>query len=240
MNRCRLSAIELDPAHEAGWLLRCRYDSDLVARSKYREEPLPQGYENRPPFHLEGEFESRGKKARGPWNLELCCGLGHFLADLGATEPGGRHLGIDYARPVAERAARHLGQLAVPNAMVYLGRLEDFFDRDGRGSLFQTIFINFPDPWPKNQHRRRRVVRDDLVARLLRALAPGGRVITATDVKTLHEEHREVLSGGMAEVPRPDQREVPHPVYGKDSVYAKKGRAAGREVYYTVHGRRGE
>jgi tRNA (guanine-N7-)-methyltransferase len=44
------------------------------------------------------------------------------------------------------------------------------------------VFINFPDPWPKKKHRKRRLIKPPFVELLCKSLVPGGRVTVATDM----------------------------------------------------------
>jgi tRNA (guanine-N7-)-methyltransferase len=48
----------------------------------------------------------------------------------------------------------------------------------GSVALFHLMF---PDPWPKRRHWRRRVVTEDFLASIHRALAPNGLFRIATD-----------------------------------------------------------
>jgi tRNA (guanine-N7-)-methyltransferase len=44
-----------------------------------------------------------------------------------------------------------------------------------------SVFILFPDPWPKAKHNKRRLVSVDTFAMLARVHKPGGRLLLATD-----------------------------------------------------------
>lgn len=48
-----------------------------------------------------------------------------------------------------------------------------------------SIFILFPDPWPKVRHNKRRLVNEETLAMLSRIHKPGGRLLIATD----HEDY---------------------------------------------------
>lgn len=48
-----------------------------------------------------------------------------------------------------------------------------------------SIFILFPDPWPKARHNKRRLVNHETLAMLARIHKPGGRLLLATD----HEDY---------------------------------------------------
>lgn len=49
----------------------------------------------------------------------------------------------------------------------------------------ESIFILFPDPWPKVRHNKRRLVSLETLALLARIHKPGGRLLLATD----HEDY---------------------------------------------------
>lgn len=61
------------------------------------------------------------------------------------------------------------------NACYHLDRLFE----PGRVSI---IYINFPDPWFKRRHHKRRMVNEELIEQCCRALAPGGRLLFQSDV----------------------------------------------------------
>jgi tRNA (guanine-N7-)-methyltransferase len=44
-----------------------------------------------------------------------------------------------------------------------------------------SVFILFPDPWPKARHNKRRLVNAETLAMLARVHKPGGRLLLATD-----------------------------------------------------------
>jgi tRNA (guanine-N7-)-methyltransferase len=44
------------------------------------------------------------------------------------------------------------------------------------------VFLNYPDPWPKARHHRRRFVTPGYLALLARAMKPGAEFRVATDI----------------------------------------------------------
>ena len=58
----------------------------------------------------------------------------------------------------------------------------------GEGAL-TSIFLNFPDPWWKAKHKKRRIVSDAFARLLTSRLAPGGALLVQTDVASLLEEY---------------------------------------------------
>lgn len=91
----------------------------------------------------------------------------------------------------------------------------------------------FPDPWPKNKQRHRRIVRPEVVSSWTDLLRIGGTLHVATDIadyaqhteRTVAGEPR--LAGGR--VPRPDWRPLTR--------FERRGLEAGREPVDLVYAR---
>jgi tRNA (guanine-N7-)-methyltransferase len=49
------------------------------------------------------------------------------------------------------------------------------------------LFLNFPDPWPKARHAKRRFVHPDLLPELARVLKPGAEWRIASDDPTYQD-----------------------------------------------------
>jgi tRNA (guanine-N7-)-methyltransferase len=55
------------------------------------------------------------------------------------------------------------------------------------------VTIQFPDPWFKKKHAKRRMVNEEVVETIARHLAPGGQVFVQTDIEFLAAESRSCL-----------------------------------------------
>ena len=75
------------------------------------------------------------------------------------------------------------------NAMLWLGRLLGDIPRD----LLQMVTIQFPDPWFKKKHAKRRMVTRELVETVISNLGVGGEIFVQTDIKFLAEEMFELF-----------------------------------------------
>lgn len=60
-------------------------------------------------------------------------------------------------------------------------------------SILRAVTIQFPDPWIKSRHKKRRVVQPDLVASIARHLPLGGWLFFQTDVLELAEDARDTI-----------------------------------------------
>jgi tRNA (guanine-N7-)-methyltransferase len=102
--------------------------------------------------------------------------------------------------------------------MLWLDRL---LEKIPTGAL-QAVTIQFPDPWFKKKHIKRRMVNAELAETVARHLAPGGRIFLQTDIEFLADEmfdlfrSRVDLAGGeTVENPFPVKTERETAVEGK-------------------------
>jgi tRNA (guanine-N7-)-methyltransferase len=70
------------------------------------------------------------------------------------------------------------------NAMIALGKLLENLPEN----LLQAVTIQFPDPWFKKKHAKRRMVNEELVETVVNHLAENGKIFVQTDIEFLAEE----------------------------------------------------
>ena len=75
--------------------------------------------------------------------------------------------------------------------MLWLGRLLT----DIPDGILQAVTIQFPDPWFKKKHAKRRMVNEEMVETIASHLAPNGRVFVQTDIEFLAEEMFSLFRG---------------------------------------------
>jgi tRNA (guanine-N7-)-methyltransferase len=113
--------------------------------------------------------------------VELGFGRGEFLRALAAAAPGVAHVGVDLSRRRVLKMARRIAKTEEKNIRLLEARAEELVrDALDEGSV-EAFWINFPDPWPKKRHHRRRLLQPRFVAALARRLVPGGALHAATD-----------------------------------------------------------
>jgi tRNA (guanine-N7-)-methyltransferase len=120
-----------------------------------------------------------------PIHLDIGCARGRFLLALAQQQPALNHLGVEIRRPLvqaaeADRQALELGNLhyLFCNANV---SLQAWLAALPAGQL-DLVSIQFPDPWFKKKHHKRRVLQPALLLAIAAALAPGKRFFIQSDV----------------------------------------------------------
>ena len=86
----------------------------------------------------------------------------------------------------------------VTNLSLHPGDVRELFDVLPAGCL-QRVFLNYPDPWPKARHHRRRFVTPGYLQALARVTAPGAEFRVATDISDyVRQTLQEVPLAGFA------------------------------------------
>ena len=121
-----------------------------------------------------------------PLLLDIGCARGQFLIEMAQLEPNWNFLGLEIREPLVEAANKIRSELGLTN-LHYLfcnanNSLKPLLSSLPKGIL-QRVTIQFPDPWFKHRHAKRRVAQPQLVAELADYLAPGGTVFLQSDVK---------------------------------------------------------
>jgi tRNA (guanine-N7-)-methyltransferase len=150
--------------------------------------PLAPFYRQAPkPVDIESVFAEPDR----PLLLDIGCARGRFLLRMAEAEPGWNYLGVEIREPLVDEANRIASEegltnlyYAFCNAMLWLDRLID----DVPAGILQAVTIQFPDPWFKKKHAKRRMVNEEMVEAIARHLAPNGQVFVQTDIEFLAEE----------------------------------------------------
>lgn len=166
--------------------------------------------------------------------LEIGFGGGEHLVHMAARHPG---IGIIGCEPFVNGVAMLLGKIraaGVTNLAVHPGDVRDLFDVLPEGSISKA-FLNYPDPWPKRRHHRRRFVTQDHLLPLARVMAPGAEFRVATDIPDYVRQTRvEVPKAGF--IPVSDGSE-PWDDW-LSTRYEQKALREGRKAHYLTYRRR--
>jgi tRNA (guanine-N7-)-methyltransferase len=173
--------------------------------------PLSPYYRQSPtPVDIEAVFADPGK----PLLLDIGCARGRFLLRMADADPAWNYLGVEIREPLVEEANRLAAEAnltnlhyAFCNAMLWLDRLLDGIP----AGVLQAVTIQFPDPWFKKKHAKRRMVNEEMVETIAKHLALGGRVFVQTDIEFLADEIFELFRGDDRFVETPTD-ENPFPV----------------------------
>ena len=155
-----------------------------------------------------------------PIHLDIGCARGRCLLGLAERQPRWNHLGVEIRRPLVQSADRDAQASEHGNVRVLFCNanisLEGWMG-DLPADRLQRVSIQFPDPWFKRRHRKRRVLQPPLLLAIAAALQPGRELFLQSDVPEVIEPMVALteLSGCFdrpSEDARPWRHENPLPV----------------------------
>jgi tRNA (guanine-N7-)-methyltransferase len=160
-----------------------------------------------------------------PTDIEIGAGKGKFLNELATVRPDRNLLAVErsakYHRLCCDRAARR----GLTNVRLLRTTAEDLFFRLIAEASVETIYVLFPDPWPKKRHHKRRFFKPENVTGMARALTAGGRLLVKSD----HGDYAEIIGkvlAGASDLTSidPDEAFAELPLTGFEHKYEIEGR----------------
>jgi tRNA (guanine-N7-)-methyltransferase len=174
-------------------LILSRKGESILAAVRVRQHvnPLAQKYQT-PVSSL--DWEEVYVQPNQPLHLDIGCARGRFLLNMAKLEPNWNFLGLEIREPLVVEANQVRSDLGLTN-LHYLfcnvnRSLRSLLSSLPIGTL-QRVTIQFPDPWFKTRHAKRRIVQPELVADLAHYLARGGIVFLQSDIEFVAMEMRD-------------------------------------------------
>ena len=95
---------------------------------------------------------------RNPLNLEIGFGVGNFIIEMGIREPNENFIGIDFYHKGIRKVITRIAKYEICNARIVYGDAKEKIPLLFNPEELDRIYINFPDPWPKKKHHKRRLI----------------------------------------------------------------------------------
>jgi tRNA (guanine-N7-)-methyltransferase len=117
-----------------------------------------------------------------PVAIEIGPGRGEFLRTMARARPDWNFLAIERSAARGRAVARLLERDALTNARILCADATCLLAQLPPASV-AALFVQFPDPWWKRRHHKRRVWTPSFVATVRHILARGATVEFLTDVE---------------------------------------------------------
>jgi tRNA (guanine-N7-)-methyltransferase len=119
--------------------------------------------------------------------VEIGSGKGLFLQGAATARPENFFVGIELAAKFADRAAVRISKSDLTNVKMLRGDAQVFLRETIPDNVATRIHVYFPDPWWRNKHKKRRVLNEQAILDIQRALRSGGEFHFWTDVLDYYE-----------------------------------------------------
>ena len=123
-------------------------------------------------------------------HLDIGCAAGEFLFDLALVNTSWNYLGIEIREKLVKTAKLKVREKEINNLYFLFGNANNILHDIQSKFIFKnvkSISFNFPDPWFKKRHFKRRVVQPEFINLLSNSLQKGSLIFIKTDVKDLFD-----------------------------------------------------
>ena len=123
-------------------------------------------------------------------HLDIGCAAGEFLFDLALVNSNWNYLGIEIREKLVKTAKLKAQEREIKNLYFLFGNANNILNNFQGNLILQnvkSISFNFPDPWFKKRHYKRRVIQPEFINILSNSLQKGSIIFIKTDVKDLFD-----------------------------------------------------
>lgn len=154
-----------------------------VVRVRQHVNPLSQKYQSpvEPP-----DWSQIYTRPTQPLLLDIGCAAGRFLLQMADQQPQWNFLGLEIREPLVVRANKLREEAGLTNLHYLFCNANNSLDpllNSLPPGVLHRVSIQFPDPWFKKRHQKRRVVQPEIVDAVATFLIPEGEVFLQSDVE---------------------------------------------------------
>ena len=125
-----------------------------------------------------------------PLHLDIGCGSGDFLMKLALNNKNWNYMGLEIREKLVIKSKAKLKDESIDNLFFAFGNAEYLIeDCIGKfpADIVSSVSFNFPDPWFKKKHHKRRIIQPQLIHKISQLMANGGYISIKSDVEELFE-----------------------------------------------------
>ena len=145
------------------------------------------------PEDLKGKWKEKFKNTDNPIYLELGCGKGQFISNLAVENKEINYIAIDLVDAMLGLAKRNVELIykeqnkEIDNILLTRFDIERILMILEKNDNIKRIYINFCNPWPKGQHRKKRLTHTRQLEKYKEFLSSNGEIYFKTDDDSLFE-----------------------------------------------------
>ena len=112
--------------------------------------------------------------------LEIGIGMGENLIYLSKKNIKKNIIGVDPFKNGMVNVSDYCINNNIKNIYLYPYVFQKFINKFKK-LRFDIIYILFPDPWPKKRHKKRRIVNEEFLKKIIEILKKKGKIFFSTD-----------------------------------------------------------
>lgn len=142
---------------------------------------VPEYYHKHDEFSFPG-WESRevfGREA--PLCVEFCTGNGAWIIEKARENPDQNWIAVELQFERVRKIWSKMHNYGLKNLFTVCGEALTFIKHYVQTNTFSSLYVNFPDPWPKEKHAKKRLLAPSFFQELARVAKPESLLTIATD-----------------------------------------------------------
>ena len=131
-----------------------------------------------------------------PIHLDIGSAKGEFLIQLASKNPNWNFLGLEIRENLVNSSERKRKKLELQNLKFLFCNVNVSLDEwllDLDHDQLKRVSIQFPDPWFKRKHLKRRVLKTSLVNSIARSMSKNGEFFIQSDIIKLIESMTDII-----------------------------------------------
>ena len=130
------------------------------------------------------------EKSHYPIHLDIGSAKGEFLIELATKYPDWNFVGLEIREPLVSLCEKKRRKLELTNLKFLFCNVNVSLDEwlsDLDFGQLKRVSIQFPDPWFKRKHFKRRVLKTNILNSIAKAMSKDGEIFIQSDISKLIE-----------------------------------------------------
>jgi len=127
-----------------------------------------------------------------PVHIEYCTGNGEWVLNKARENPEVNWVAVELKFNRVRKIHSKRSNRGIGNLFIVCGEAQIFTREYLSQNCVEAIYVNFPDPWPKDRHAKHRLIQTPFMEGIFKAVKPGGKALLVSDaqdyVKQMEEE----------------------------------------------------
>ncbi len=146
------------------------------------------------------KIEQIFKNSGLPTHLDIGCASGEFLFQLAEKNKNWNYLGIEIREKLIINAKNKLKEQSIDNLYFIFGNADNLLKNwivQYPDRILKSASINFPDPWFKKKHHKRRILQAEFLNRLALIMSNQSLLFIKSDVEELYQYMNSLISNTL-------------------------------------------
>lgn len=142
---------------------------------------VPDYYSSYEEFSFPGWKDKEIFARQLPVCVEYCSGNGDWIVSKALENKNFNWVAVEKRFDRVRKIWAKIKNYTLDNLFIVCGDALTFTKSYVSSCSIQKVYINFPDPWPKDRHAKHRIIQSEFIHELVRVMVLGGNLMMVTD-----------------------------------------------------------